>query len=81
MLTDAPSTKYGEALRAQVEERLAFYETGAAPTKNSTAMAKVLEQLRTIEVEMGDAIQDVDAESEAEEEAPKKEKKVNLLSQ
>lgn len=44
-------------------------------------MAKVLEQLRTIEVEMGDAIQDVEAESEAEEEPkPKKEKKVSLVS-
>ncbi|KIJ55044.1 hypothetical protein M422DRAFT_152738 [Sphaerobolus stellatus SS14] len=43
--TDHPTPKFGEALRNQVEERLAFFETGAAPAKNSEAMRKVLEQL------------------------------------
>ncbi|KAJ9115450.1 snoRNP complex protein nop56 [Naganishia vaughanmartiniae] len=38
--SDIPTNKYGEALRAQVEERLAFYETGAAVSKNSEAIAK-----------------------------------------
>lgn len=38
--SDVPTNKYGEALRAQVEERLAFYETGAAVSKNSEAIAK-----------------------------------------
>ncbi|TAQ87601.1 hypothetical protein B7494_g4055 [Chlorociboria aeruginascens] len=33
-----PTTKFGEALRKQVEERLDFYNTGAAPTKNEEAM-------------------------------------------
>lgn len=33
-----PNTKFGEALRKQVEERLEFYATGAAPTKNIDAM-------------------------------------------
>jgi hypothetical protein len=27
---DAPTTKFGEALRAQVEERLLFFEVGLA---------------------------------------------------
>jgi len=44
--SDSPTTKFGDALRGQVEERLAFYETGAAPTKNSEAMAKVLKVIR-----------------------------------
>ncbi|KAI5450913.1 Nucleolar protein 56 [Naganishia albida] len=38
--SDVPTNKYGEALRAQVEERLAFYETGAAVSKNADAIAK-----------------------------------------
>jgi hypothetical protein len=44
--TDKPTTKFGDALRAQVEERLNFFETGTAPAKNSEAMQKVLESLR-----------------------------------
>ncbi|QRW06526.1 small nuclear ribonucleoprotein [Ceratobasidium sp. AG-Ba] len=43
--SDAPMAKFGEALRAQVEERLNFFETGAPPTKNSEAMRKVLESI------------------------------------
>jgi nucleolar protein 56 len=31
--TDVPSTKFGEVLRDQVEERLSFYENGSNPTK------------------------------------------------
>merc|ERR1711939_647276 len=59
---DSPTTKFGEALRSQVEERLAFYETGSQPTKNAAAMAKVIDLLRTetadgavVEIE-GDAV-------------------------
>lgn len=36
--SEVPSTKFGEALRNQVEERLEFYATGAKPTKNDEAM-------------------------------------------
>ncbi|KAI0263973.1 Nop-domain-containing protein [Gloeopeniophorella convolvens] len=43
--TDKPTPKYGEALREQVEERLAFFETGAAPGKNTDAIRKVLDAL------------------------------------
>lgn len=31
--SDAPTTKFGEVLRGQVEERLTFYENGSNPTK------------------------------------------------
>ncbi|GAA5875340.1 hypothetical protein JCM3774_005783 [Rhodotorula dairenensis] len=41
--TDVPSTKFGEVLRDQVEERLAFYENGSNPTKNADAMKRALE--------------------------------------
>ena len=36
--SEAPTTKFGEALKAQVEERLNFYASGAPPTKNELAM-------------------------------------------
>ena len=36
--SEEPNTKFGEALKGQVEERLEFYSSGAAPTKNEVAM-------------------------------------------
>lgn len=38
--SETPTTKFGQALKAQVEERLEFYATGAAPTKNDQAMVR-----------------------------------------
>ena len=43
--SDNPTSKFGLALRAQVEERLNFFETGAPPSKNADAIRKVLEDL------------------------------------
>merc|ERR1711935_396942 len=39
--SDEPSRLYGEKLRDQVEERLKFYETGAAPRRNIDVMQDV----------------------------------------
>lgn len=36
--SEAPTSRFGNALKQQVEERLAFYDSGAAPTKNEQAM-------------------------------------------
>jgi len=36
--SETPNTVFGSALKAQVEERLKFYDSGAAPTKNADAM-------------------------------------------
>ena len=36
--SESPSNLFGEVLRKQVEERLDFYSTGVAPTKNADAM-------------------------------------------
>ena len=44
-ITEAPTSKFGEALRQQVEERLLFFEKGEPPSKNADAMRKVLESL------------------------------------
>ena len=38
---DEPTNVYGEKLREQVEERLKFYETGAAPRKNLDVMEEI----------------------------------------
>ncbi|EKU21184.1 nucleolar protein 56 [Nannochloropsis gaditana CCMP526] len=35
---EEPTTRYGEKLKEQVEERLRFYDTGAAPRKNVDVM-------------------------------------------
>lgn len=43
--SDEPTSAYGEMLRDQVEERLKFYETGAAPRKNVDVMEEVARQL------------------------------------
>ncbi|KAK0535070.1 Nucleolar protein 56 [Tilletia horrida] len=56
--TDAPTTRFGEVMAEQVEERLAFYETGKAPGKNSDAMRRAL---KAIEEQSGDLMA-VDAE-------------------
>ena len=42
---DEPTSAYGERLRDQVEERLKFYETGAAPRKNIDVMEEVAKHL------------------------------------
>lgn len=36
--SDSPSSKFGEALKEQVEERLRFYESGTKPRKNAEVM-------------------------------------------
>ncbi|KAK7054444.1 Nucleolar protein 56 [Paramarasmius palmivorus] len=74
--SENPSAKFGEALRAQVEERLNFFETGAPPSKNSEAMRKVLQDLAMDMDE--DEDDDVDMDGPALttlEPSPKKEKK------
>lgn len=44
--SDEPSSLYGQKLRDQVEERLKFYETGAAPRKNIDVMEEVARHLK-----------------------------------
>ncbi|EGN94000.1 hypothetical protein SERLA73DRAFT_97405 [Serpula lacrymans var. lacrymans S7.3] len=80
--SDNPTPKFGEALRAQVEERLAFFETGAAPSKNADAIRKVLDQLALDDDDDEGADSDAEmADGDAEpiltllEPSPKKEKK------
>ena len=46
MRIDNPTSRFGEVLRNQVEERLTFFESGAPPSKNADAMKKAFEQLK-----------------------------------
>jgi nucleolar protein 56 len=54
--SDEPNSLYGEKLRDQVEERLKFYETGAAPRRNIDVMEEVAKELKAgkgeVDVEM-----------------------------
>jgi nucleolar protein 56 len=80
---DVPTNKFGEALRAQVEERLAFYESGTAVSKNSDAIKKALEAIAMDEdaddnedAEMTEAeASEAVAQIEADEKKRSKEKK------
>ena len=55
--SEMPSTKFGDALKKQVEERLEFYANGAVPTKNSIAMQSAMNSVvADIQVGNTDAI-------------------------
>jgi len=69
--SDEPSRLYGEKLREQVEERLKFYETGAAPRRNADVMQEVARQLK-----VDDDDEDMkDAETPKKKDKKKKDKK------
>lgn len=72
--SDEPSTAFGQILKRQVEERLNFYDTGAAPMKNADAIKEALALTSDLVDEM-----DVEAAQESDDEEPakaeKKEKK------
>ncbi|SNX88002.1 probable SIK1 - involved in pre-rRNA processing [Melanopsichium pennsylvanicum] len=66
--SETPTTKFGEVLAVQVEERLAFYETGKAPSKNSDAMSKAI---KAIEEAAGD-LMDEDADDDDDDQKEQK---------
>ena len=67
---DEPTSAYGEKLRDQVEERLKFYETGAAPRKNIDVMEEVARHLNAGKID-----DDGDADMDDGETPKKKSKK------
>jgi len=76
--SDEPTRVYGEKLRDQVEERLKFYETGAAPRKNLDVMVEIR---KSLEAGKGVDSEDKDVKMEGDEEevvlkTPKSKKKV-----
>lgn len=88
--SEAPTAKFGESLRDQVEERLKFVSNGTKPRKNTDAMAEVIDELkreglfygqnvrkRDVQGELAEGGDDADgaAGSDSEEAQPKKSKK------
>ncbi|CAD6913702.1 unnamed protein product [Tilletia controversa] len=64
--SDVPTTRFGEVMAEQVEERLAFYETGKPPGKNADAMRRAL---KAIEEQAGDLLDaDMDDDDDDEDE-------------
>jgi len=73
--SDEPNDAYGKVLAGQVEERLAFYESGKAPQKNLDVMEKVAKQLAEARGDAMDVDDDDDAALEKKLKKKKKEKK------
>lgn len=72
--SEEPSTKFGAALRKQVEERLDFYATGAAPTKNEDAMKSAMDAVLG-DINIADPSADADMADIAPRAIQKQEKK------
>ena len=77
--SEAPTTKFGESLKGQIEERLKFLASGVKPRKNKEAMSEVLDELKAEGLYYGDKMtvkKEGDAEDAgSDDEAPKKAKK------
>ncbi|KAJ3272401.1 snoRNP complex protein nop56 [Terramyces sp. JEL0728] len=48
---DNPTSKFGEVLREQVEERLKFYEEGVTPRKNAEVMSQAMKEIGMMDVD------------------------------
>ena len=69
--SETSTSKFGARMKDQVEQRLAFYETGAAPQKNLDVMRGIIEELR----EEGGMAEEVSAAVGSGSKKAKKEKK------
>ena len=72
--SDEPTRLYGEKLRDQVEERLKFYETGAAPRKNIDVMAEVAKELKAGNVDDDEDMEDATPKKKKDKKKEKKRK-------
>jgi nucleolar protein 56 len=54
--SEAPTAKFGDSLKMQVEERLKFLASGVKPRKNKEAMADVLAELKADGLFYGDKV-------------------------
>jgi nucleolar protein 56 len=73
--TDTPSTKFGEVLKRQVEERLQFYETGEPATKNETAMKEAMQSvLSNVTVSVPAVSDAISTKKSSKDKSAKKEK-------
>ncbi|MCJ1345210.1 snoRNP complex protein nop56 [Peltigera leucophlebia] len=79
--SEIPTTRFGEALKQQVEERLRFYDSGVAPQANELAMRAAMEGvLADVEIHQPEARSlhdDVDMVDAAPKTARKQERQKN----
>ncbi|MCJ1471512.1 snoRNP complex protein nop56 [Lambiella insularis] len=68
--SETPTTKFGDALKRQVEERLEFYASGAPPTKNETAMKNAMDSVLA-EIDVADPTAHADSDEEMADIAPR----------
>lgn len=54
--SEAPTSKFGEGLKDQIEERLKFLASGVKPRKNKDAMAEVISELKKEGLFYGDKV-------------------------
>ena len=78
--SDEPTAEYGKMMKAQVDERLRFYDTGEAPRKNIDCMEEVARSLgagskRKREDDSDAASDDSDMKKEKKKKKKKKKKK------
>ncbi|KAF1675579.1 Nucleolar protein 56, partial [Pygoscelis papua] len=69
--SEVPTSVFGDKLREQVEERLAFYETGEPPRKNLVVMKEAV-------VEANEVVAEVKRKQEKKEKKKKKREKRQL---
>lgn len=50
---DTPTTIFGTKLREQVEERLAFFDSGTMPRKNEAVMKEAIKELNDTKMDIG----------------------------
>jgi nucleolar protein 56 len=55
--SEVPTSKFGEALRKQVDDRIEFYNTGAPPAKNSDVMKAAMDSVMQ-DIDMDDPTAD-----------------------
>ena len=90
--SETPTSKFGEALKRQVEERIEFYASGAPPAKNAAVMQAAMNAVMTDigipdptatateDVEMADGVTAGATEEARREKKEKKEKKKDKKS-
>merc|ERR1712160_98729 len=77
--SENPTTKFGESLKGQIEERLKFVASGTKPRKNKLVMQDVIDDLKKDGLFYGDKVpcaagENADAASGDESEVAEKKK-------
>lgn len=78
--TDQPTSKFGEKLKEQVEERLHFYETGTTPRKNTDVMREAIAEAKAVLVTAAEGTPGGPAGS-SEKKKKKKKKRISELEE